>query len=110
MCLLSSVEVRATPTTLSVATRSTTAAANLAAQGSATLVTWAGVPHYVQLDLRASADLDGVHGYFFGVREVRTDAMGIAVRPLQYRMENWLAAAERWETVRTLLDVLDAQP
>jgi hypothetical protein len=106
VCLLSSAEIRATPTTVCIAARSTTAAANLASRGFATVVSWAGEVHYVLLDLRATMELDGVHGYRFDVREVRIDALGIAVRPLQYRMEEWLVAAERWATTRAVLDAL----
>jgi hypothetical protein len=106
VCLLSLAELRATPTTVSVAARSSRAAANLAARGSATLVSWAGRLHYIGLDLRESVERDGVRGYLFDVREVRTDDIGIELSPLQYRMEAWLAAAERWETSSAVLDEL----
>lgn len=110
VCLLSRAEVRAAPATVSVAARSSRAAANLAVSGTATLVAWAGKPHYVTLALRESAaPRGGVHGYLFDVREVRVDDIGIEMRPLEYRMEAWLAAAERWETTSAILDELAAR-
>lgn len=107
VCLLSRAEIRATQTMVSVAARSSRAAANLAVTGTATLVAWAGKPHYVTLELRDTvAPRMGVRGYLFDVREVRIDDIGIEMRPLEYRMEAWLAAAERWETTSALLDEL----
>ena len=107
VCLLSLAEVRATQATVSVAARSSRAAANLPVTGTATLVAWAGKPHYVTLALRdTAAPRGGVHGYLFDVREVRVDDIGIEMRPLEYRMEAWLAAAERWETTSAILDEL----
>jgi hypothetical protein len=110
VCLLSRAEVRATPETVSVAARSSRAAANLALAGAATLVAWAGKPHYVTLRLRDTvAPREGVRGYLFDVAGVRIDDIGIEMRPLEYRMEAWLAAAERWETTSAILDELAAR-
>jgi hypothetical protein len=110
VCLLSRAEVRATPETVSVAARSSRAAANLALGGAATLVAWAGKPHYVTLTLRDTvAPREGVRGYLFDVAGVRIDDIGIEMRPLEYRMEAWLAAAERWETTAAVLDELAAR-
>lgn len=107
VCLLSRAEVRATPATVSVAARSTRAAANIAVTGQATLVAWAGKLHYVTMSLRDTvAAREGAHGYLFDVRDVRVDDIGIELRPLEYRMEAWLAAAERWETTSAILDEL----
>lgn len=109
VCLLSRAEIRVTQATVSVAARSSRAAANLAATRAATLVAWAGKPHYVTLALReAAAPREGVHGYLFDVLEVRVDDIGIEMRPLEYRMEAWLAAAERWEATSAVLDELAA--
>jgi hypothetical protein len=111
VCLLSRAEVRATPQTVSVAARSSRAAANLAVSGTATLVAWtAAKPHYVALTLRDTvAAREGVHGYSFGVGGVRIDDIGIEMRPPEYRMEAWLAAAERWETASAVLGELAAR-
>jgi hypothetical protein len=110
VCLLSRAEVRATPETVSVAARSSRAAANLARTGAATLVAWAGKPHYVTLALRDTVGpREGVRGYLFDVAGVRIDDIGIEMRPLEYRMEAWLAAAERWETTSAILDELAAR-
>jgi hypothetical protein len=106
VCLLSQAELRAAPTTMCVAARSSRAAANLAVRPSATLVSWAGGLHYITLDLRDTAERDGVHGYLFDVRDLRTDDIGIELIPLQYRMEAWLTAAERWETSNAVLEDL----
>ena len=109
VCLLSQAELRATPVTVSAAARSSRAAANLAASPAATLVCWAGRLHYITLELRAAAGpRDGVRGYLFDVRDVRVDDIGIELRPLQYRMEAWLAKAERWDATTAILDELAA--
>ncbi len=107
VCLLSRAELRATLVTVSAAARSSRAAANLSASPAATLVCWAGRLHYVSLELRATAGpCDGVRGYLFDVRDVRVDDIGIELRPLQYRMEAWLAKAERWDATTAILDEL----
>lgn len=110
VCLLSQAELRATPVTVSAAVRSSRAAANLAASPAATLVCWAGRLHYVSLELRATTGpCAGVHGYLFDVRDVRVDDIGIELRPLEYRMEAWLAKAERWDATTAILNELAAQ-
>ncbi|HXT87744.1 MAG TPA: hypothetical protein VN714_00650 [Trebonia sp.] len=109
VCLLSRAELRATTATVSAAARSSRAAANLAASPAATLACWAGRLYYLTLELRATAGpRDGVHGYLFDVRDVRVDDIGIELRPLQYRMEAWLAKAERWDASTAILDELAA--
>lgn len=107
VCLLSAVEIRATPTTLSVAARSGRLAANLDVNPVATLVAWAGNLHYVTLALQRRVRHENVHGYRFGVQDVRIDDIGIETRPLQYRMHERLAVAERWDLTRAVLDELD---
>lgn len=107
VCLLSAVEIRATQSTLCVASRSSRAASNLSVSRTATLVTWSQGLHYIELSLTGRVDLDGVHGYRFDVTGIRSDDIGIEVQPLRYRMEEWLVAAERWETTIMVLDHLE---
>ncbi len=77
VCLLSAVEIRATPTTLTVAARSNRLAANLATNPAATVVAWEGDLHYVTLALQARAQRENVHGYRFTVQDVRVDDIGV---------------------------------
>ncbi len=103
VCLLSAVELRATPAAVLVAARSRRAAANLAVNPLATLVAWDGQLHYVALELRDRIERENVFGYAFAVGDVRIDDIGVATRPLQYQMQEHLATTERWSLTLAVL-------
>jgi hypothetical protein len=106
VCLLSHHELRADDARVAVAARSSRAAAHLAQRPRATLVAWGGAVHYLDLALLRHAERDGVHGYLFEVASVRTDDIGVPMRPLSFQLTDWLAGAERWALTAAVLDEL----
>lgn len=108
VCLLSSIELRAGRTTISVASYSSRAARNLADNPWATLACWADGIVTLTLQLRDGVERDGVYGYLFDVRRSRNDDIGIPMRPLVYQATDSLPQLERWDVSLALLDDLDA--
>ena len=110
-CLLSRMEVRPTIDGLGLAAvvASRRARANLAARPVATLVAVRNDEmHTLTCSVAARVDAEGASAFALRVTEHRRDGLGIELMPMQYRVDEKLRVAERWDRTEKLLGMLDA--
>lgn len=111
VCLLSRTELRATSHSVLLVTTSSKARRNLADNGRATLVAvTADAAHYLALQLRRSVADEDALACEFTVARALEDAMGVELHCLQFRVEERLRLAERWQRTADLLDRIESAP
>jgi hypothetical protein len=104
VCLLSRNEVEAGPTALRLVVASTKARRNLYATGRATFLAVAGdAAHYLALRVRRVVEEDGAMAAELEVERDLRDDLDVELHPIRFRVEERLAAEERWDRTRELL-------
>jgi hypothetical protein len=110
-CLLSRMEVRPGIDGLGLAAVvvSRRARANLTARPVATLVAVRNDEmHTLTCSVAARVEAEGASAFALRVTEHRRDGLGIELIPMQYRVDEKLRVAERWDRTEKLLGMLDA--
>lgn len=107
ICLLSRSEMEADTEQVRAVVAGRKPRANLARSGRATLiVVAAGVPTYLALRSGAMVERQGAVGVALFVTRVLRDDIGIELHPIMFRVEERLAATERWDRSTALLGEL----
>ncbi|MHB8244288.1 MAG: hypothetical protein ACYDGN_02885 [Acidimicrobiales bacterium] len=107
ICLLSRSEMDADSRQVRAVVAGRKARANLARSGRATLIVVAGgVPTYLALRCGAMVEREGAVGVALSVTRVLRDDIGIELHPIMFRVEERLAATERWDRSTALLGEL----
>jgi hypothetical protein len=107
VCLLSRTEVEATASSLRVVVAGTKARRNLRVTGRATFVAVAGdAAYYLALRVVRVLEEAGAIGAVLEVERALRDGLGVELHPACFRVEEKLAAEERWDRTRRLLERL----